>query len=50
MGILGLQSTSGIADRIFNTMDSTDSGKVTFEQYLSYMAVIMFGTEDEKSE
>jgi hypothetical protein len=34
MGILGLQSTAAIADRIFAVMDKQNKGIVNFEFYL----------------
>jgi 1-phosphatidylinositol-4-phosphate 5-kinase len=50
MGILGVQATSAIADRIFNAMDKSGTDSVTFEEYLDYMYVLTQGTDDQKSE
>lgn len=49
MGLLGLKSTRAISDRIFMVMDKDNTGKVTFEQFLEYMDVLMHGTREEKS-
>lgn len=49
MGLLGLQSTRVIADRIFRVMDKKNTGQVNFEEFLDYMDVLMHGTPDEKS-
>ncbi|CAG9322188.1 unnamed protein product [Blepharisma stoltei] len=49
MGLLGLQSTRMIADRIFKVMDKKNTGRVTFEEFLDYMDVLMHGTPDEKA-
>ena len=50
MGLLGLESTNTLADRIFSSMDRSGSGQVTFGQYLDYMDVLLHGTDDEKAE
>jgi 1-phosphatidylinositol-4-phosphate 5-kinase len=49
MGLLGLESTAMIADRIFALMDRTNSGRVRFEEYLDYMDILMHGTPDERA-
>ena len=50
MGLLGLESTSILADRIFAVMNKTGNGKVSFDEYLLYMDVLTMGNEDEKAE
>eukprot|EP00359_Climacostomum_virens_P004817 CAMPEP_0204908598 /NCGR_PEP_ID=MMETSP1397-20131031/7518_1 /ASSEMBLY_ACC=CAM_ASM_000891 /TAXON_ID=49980 /ORGANISM="Climacostomum Climacostomum virens, Strain Stock W-24" /LENGTH=698 /DNA_ID=CAMNT_0052078177 /DNA_START=144 /DNA_END=2240 /DNA_ORIENTATION=+ len=50
MGLLGLESTAVIADRIFALMDKTNKGNVTFEEYLDYMDILMHGTAEERGE
>jgi 1-phosphatidylinositol-4-phosphate 5-kinase len=48
MGPLGLEPTRLISDRIFAVMNKTKSGKVSIEEYLEYMDIIMHGTSNEK--
>lgn len=50
MGLLGLESTSILADRIFAVMNKTGNGHVTFDEYLFYMDILTHGSEDEKAE
>jgi 1-phosphatidylinositol-4-phosphate 5-kinase len=50
MGLLGLESTAVIADRIFALMDKTGRGSVIFEEYLDYMDILMHGTAEERAE
>lgn len=50
MGLLGLESTAVIADRIFALMDKTGRGMVTFEEYLDYMDILMHGNAEERAE
>lgn len=50
MGLLGLESTSILADRIFAVMNRTGNGRVSFDEYLLYMDVLTQGSEDEKAE
>jgi hypothetical protein len=44
MGLLGLDSTRLIADRIFYIMDSNRTGTVHWDEYLDYMYVLMYGS------
>ncbi|CAG9334402.1 unnamed protein product [Blepharisma stoltei] len=50
MGLLGMKSTRLIADRIFDVMNKSRSGKVVIEEYLSYMDILMHGTPQEKAQ
>ena len=50
MGLLGLESTNTLADRIFSSMDKDRSGQVSFRYYLDYMDVLLHGSDDEKAE
>ena len=50
MGILGVQATNQISDRIFAAMDKMGNGGVSFPEYLEYMSVTANGTEEQKSE
>jgi 1-phosphatidylinositol-4-phosphate 5-kinase len=50
MGLLGLESTNTLADRIFSSMDKDKTGQVSFRYYLDYMDVLLHGSDDEKSE
>lgn len=50
MGLLGLESTRLIADRIFAVMNSSGSGRVSLEEYLDYNDVLMNGTQTERAE
>lgn len=48
LGILGLEETSVLADRIFKLMDRMNKGSVCFDEYLAYMDIVIHGTKDEK--
>lgn len=48
MGLLGLKSTSELADRIFRVMDKNNNLKVSFEEFLAYMDIVMHGSKVEK--
>jgi Ca2+-binding EF-hand superfamily protein len=50
MGLLGLDSTCLIADRIFTVMNKSGNGTVTIREYLEYMDILQNGSPDEKSE
>ena len=50
MGLLGLDSTCLIANRIFRVMNKSNSSKVCLVEYLEYMDILLYGTPDEKSE
>jgi 1-phosphatidylinositol-4-phosphate 5-kinase len=50
MGLLGLESTAVLADRIFSTMDRSLQGKVSFANYMDYMDVLVHGSDVEKAE
>lgn len=50
MGLLGLETTRLIADRIFAVMNSSGSGQVSLEEYLDYNDVLMHGTQTERAE
>lgn len=47
MGVLGLESTSIISDRIFDIISGPDN-KVEFKQYLKYIDTSMNGSFEEK--
>ncbi|CAG9333428.1 unnamed protein product [Blepharisma stoltei] len=49
MGLLGMKSTRAIADRIFKVMDKDCRGRITFEQFLEYMDILMHGNREEKA-
>ena len=48
MGPLGLEATRLISDRIFAVMNKSKSGRVSIEEYLEYMDIIVHGTGFEK--
>ena len=50
MGLLGLDSTCLIADRIFTVMNKSNNGTVKLDEYLEYMDILLYGIPDEKSE
>lgn len=50
MGLLGLESTSVLADRIFAAMDRGSQGRVSFANYMDYMDVLVHGSDNEKAE
>lgn len=49
MGLLGLESTCLISDRIFSVM-SHRGDKVRLRNYLEYMDILLYGTPEEKAE
>lgn len=50
MGLLGLDSTCLISDRIFSVMCKSNSSQVKLENYLEYMDILLYGSPEEKSE
>jgi hypothetical protein len=48
LGLIGMQSLSFMADRMFQVMDRYRKGYITLGDYLCYLDVLMFGSEDEK--
>ncbi|KAL4487049.1 hypothetical protein ABPG72_001501 [Tetrahymena utriculariae] len=50
MGILGIDHLSYISDRIFLLIDKDQDGKVSFEDYLSYLDTIINGTDIQKAQ
>lgn len=48
MGLFGLRTSSVIADRIFTIMDKSNSGCVSFTEFLDYMDVLINGSREEK--
>lgn len=49
MGLLGMKSTSMIADRIFAVMNRSKSGRVILDEYLAYMSILIHGTQQQKA-
>lgn len=50
MGLLGLDQISIITDRIFEVMNKSGTGRVTLQEFLDYVDVLMHGTTEEKAE
>lgn len=48
MGIIGIESLSFLCDRMFNVMDKDNDGYITLDQYLNYIDVLLYGSEEEK--
>jgi len=48
LGLIGMQSLSFLADRMFHVMDHDNKGYITLGEYLTYIDVMMFGDEEEK--
>lgn len=48
LGLIGMQSLSFLADRMFTVMDKDKKGYITLGDYLCYLDVLMYGSEDEK--
>jgi Ca2+-binding EF-hand superfamily protein len=48
LGLIGMQSLSFMADRMFQVMDHNKKGYITLGDYLCYLDVLMYGSEDEK--
>jgi Ca2+-binding EF-hand superfamily protein len=48
LGLIGMQSLSFLADRMFHVMDKDNKGYICLEEYLTYIDVMMFGNEEEK--
>lgn len=49
MGLLGLEQTSLIADRIYRVMAKSDDDRVGLEEYLEYMDVLLHGSKEERA-
>lgn len=43
-----MQSLSFLADRMFKVMDKDGDGFISLDEYLSYVDVMMYGSEEEK--
>lgn len=50
MGLLGLDSTCLISDRIFSVMCKSNRNQVVLSDYLEYMDILLYGSPEEKSE
>lgn len=50
MGLLGLDSTCLISDRIFSVMCKSNRNHVELGDYLEYMDILLYGSPEEKSE
>ena len=48
MGIIGIESLSFLCDRMFIVMDKDNDGYITLDQYLNYIDVLLYGSEEEK--
>ena len=48
LGLIGMQSLSFLADRMFSVMDKDKNGYISLDEYLSYIDVMMYGSDDEK--
>jgi hypothetical protein len=48
LGLIGMQSLSFLADRMFHVMDKENKGYISLDEYLSYIDIMMYGNEDEK--
>lgn len=48
LGLIGMQSLSFLADRMFLVMDRDNKGYISLDEYLCYIDIMMYGSEDEK--
>ena len=48
LGLIGTDSLSFMADRMFAVMDSDHDGFIALHEYLYYIDVMQYGTEEEK--
>jgi Ca2+-binding EF-hand superfamily protein len=48
LGLIGMQSLSFLADRMFQVMDTDKNGWISLEEYLTYIDTMMYGEEKEK--
>jgi len=48
MGLLGLDSGSFLADRIFAVLDADKDGHIKLDEYLKYFDILIHGSQDEK--
>ena len=48
MGLLGFNSISILADRIFQCMDKENKNRVSLQEFLEYMDIIVHGSKEEK--
>lgn len=48
LGIIGLESLSFMCDRMFHIMDKDKDGFILLPEYLNYLDVLLYGSEEEK--
>ena len=48
LGLIGTDSLSFMADRMFAVMDQNHDGQIMLDEYLCYIDVMLYGTEEEK--
>ena len=48
LGLIGTDSLSFMADRMFAVMDNNNDGCITLDEYLCYIDIMLYGTEEEK--
>jgi len=48
MGLLGLDTGSFLADRIFSVLDADKDGHIQLDEYLKYFDILIYGSQDEK--
>lgn len=47
-GLMGMESTSYITERMFDCIDTGRKNYIQLEDYMDYMDVLLHGTEKEK--
>ena len=48
LGLLGVDSLSFMADRIFRVMDKNGSNTIDLIEYLKYIDIMMYGDDEER--
>lgn len=48
LGLIGTDSLSFMADRMFSVMDTNNDGCITLDEYLCYIDIMLYGSEEEK--
>lgn len=49
LGLLGLEPGCFLADRIFNALDEDNDGVLNYDDFLSYLNILINGAEREKA-
>ena len=48
LGIIGIESLSFMCDRMFKIMDKDKDGFILLQEYLNYLDIMLYGSDEEK--